>query len=136
MTQTQMVPPKPLAADLTASRFEGNAISLFELFKANLLATRQPLITGKTFVDCRLEGPAVLLALDKVEFDSCNMGMSQGDPRALLMMPMAKNRVVGAIGLRECRFERCEFFAVGFTGPDSFIDQFLQVVAGTEDRRQ
>jgi hypothetical protein len=124
--QTRFDPP--VCQDYNAERFEGVVLSLFELFRANLMATRQPLIQGKAFVDCIIEGPAVLLALSGVVFDACNMGMTGEDPRSLMLMPMAKNKVIGAIGMKNCTFNRCRFFAVGFTGPDAFIDQMIQVL--------
>lgn len=118
----------PVCQDYNVDRFEGVVLSLFEVFRANIMATRQPLIQGKTFTDCIIEGPAVLLALSGVNFDACNMGVTGDDPRSLILMPMAKNKVVGAIGMKDCVFTRCRFFAVGFTGPDAFIDRMIQVL--------
>ncbi len=125
----QPPPPRPIAEDLTAATFSGQSISLFDLFRESLRTTGRPMISGKTFTDCTIEGPAVMLALKNVVFDACDMGYTgNGDVRALLLMPMAKNRVIGAIAIEDCRFERCNFFMIGFTGPDSFIDQFLSVL--------
>lgn len=124
--QSRFTPP--VCQDYSVDHFEGVAVSLFEVFRANLLATHNPLIQGKTFTNCIIEGPAVLLALSGVEFDACNLGVSSEDPRSLILMPMAKNKVVGAIGVKNCVFRRCRFFAVGYTGPDAFIDRMLQVL--------
>ena len=126
--QTAAMPPRPIPEDHSVDHFEGKAISLFELFKANLLKTRQPLIRGKTFIDCTIEGPAVLLALDGVNFDACNMGYASAGPRSLILMPMAKYSVVGPIAVADCLFKGCSFFAVGYTGSDAFIDRLLQVL--------
>ena len=124
---------RPIAEDLTAASFTGQSISLFDLFRANVVATGKPMISGKTFTECTIEGPAVMLALRNVAFDGCDMGYTgDSDARALLLMPMAKSKVIGAIALEDCRFERCNFFMVGFTGSDSFIDQFLQVLNSSE----
>ena len=127
MTMTDRFEPK-VCDDYSVDHFEGVVLSLFELFRTNLMATRQPLIQGKTFTNCVIEGPAVLLALSGVNFDSCNLGMASEDPRSLLLMPMAKNKVVGAIGMKNCSFKNCQFFAIGYTGPDAFIDRMLQVL--------
>ena len=131
MTDNAALPVKPVPPDHAVAAFRGEAVSLFEVFKANLIATRQQVIQGKTFTDCQIEGPAVLLALGGVVFDGCDMGYAAGDPKALLLMPMAKNRVIGAIAMQDCRFERCNFVSVGFTGSDAFLDQFMQVLGGS-----
>ncbi len=127
MTMTDRFEPK-VCEDYSVDHFDGVVLSLFELFRTNLMATRQPLIQGKTFTNCVIEGPAVLLALSGVNFDSCNLGMASEDSRSLLLMPMAKNKVVGAIGMKNCSFTNCQFFAIGYTGPDAFIDRMLQVL--------
>ena len=134
MTEIQRFAP-PICDNYDADHFDGVALSLFELFRANLIRTRQPIIENKTFTGCIVEGPAVLLALNGVNFDGCNLGADSGDPRSLLVMPMAKNRVTGAIGVRNCTFKNCGFFAVGYTGPDAFIDQMIQVLDASAKTR-
>ncbi|MBN8553211.1 MAG: hypothetical protein J0L52_09995 [Caulobacterales bacterium] len=127
MTPPQRFSP-PVCQDYSVDHFEGVAVSLFEVFRANIVATHQPVISNKTFTNCVIEGPAVLLALSGVELDSCNLGVSSDDPRSLLLMPMAKNRVTGAIAFKDSAFRGCTFFAVGYTGPDAFIDQMIQIL--------
>lgn len=129
MTET---PPErfapPVCENYDVDHFEGVVLSLFELFRANLIKTKTPLIQNRTFTNCIIEGPAVLLAMSGVNFDNCNLGMASEDPRSLILMPMAKNKVVGAIGLKDCTFRNCQFFAIGYTGGDAFIDRMLQVL--------
>jgi hypothetical protein len=127
MTDQNLTAP-PVCQDYSVDHFQGVVLSLFELFRANLMATRKPMIQGRTFTDCIIEGPAVMLAMSGVNFDNCNLGMASEDPRSLLLMPMAKNKVVGAIGIKDCTFRNCQFFAVGYTGGDAFIDRMLQVL--------
>ena len=115
---------KPVTQDYTQRHFEGVALNLFELFRANMLETRQPIIANRTFTDCLIEGPAVLLAVGGVDFDSCNLGVSP-DPSSLMLRPVSPNKVVGAIGMKDCSFLRCQFYAVGYTGPESFINAML-----------
>ncbi|WP_051257052.1 hypothetical protein [Brevundimonas aveniformis] len=134
MTPTERFTP-PICQDYNVAHFDGVALSLFEVFRANLMATRQPIIENKTFTGCVIEGPAILLALAGVNFDGCNLGVRGDDPRSLLVMPMAKNRVTGAIGVRNCLFKDCTFFAVGYTGPDAFIDQMIQVLDASAKTR-
>ncbi len=127
MTSPERFSP-PVCEDYSVDHFDGVALSLFEVFRANIMATRQPVIANKTFTNCVIEGPAVLLALSGVEFDACNLGVINDDPRSLLLMPMARNKVTGAIGFKDTLFRGCTFFAIGYTGPDAFIDQMIQVL--------
>ncbi|CAN5302353.1 hypothetical protein BH10PSE1_BH10PSE1_13070 [soil metagenome] len=87
-------------------------------------------IAGRRFVDCRIEGPAVLLAVEGCDFDACDMGWSGGDIRNLLLRPVGPEKVIGAIAFRNCTFLRCSFFAVGFTGSPAFLDNFQKVLGG------
>ena len=88
------------------------------------------LIEGKTFIDCRIEGPAVFLAAGGCDFDACDMGWSGGDIRNLLLAPVGPEKVIGAIAFRNCTFRRCNFFAVGFTGAPEFLQNFQDVLGG------
>lgn len=85
-------------------------------------------IEGKTFIDCRIEGPAVLLAVGGCDFDGCDMGYSGGDIRNLLLRPVSPTKVIGAIAFENCVFRRCNFFAVGFTGSEQFLNSFIDVL--------
>lgn len=118
--------------DYSAKEFSGVVVSLHDLFRANLQQTGSPLISGRAFDQCIIEGPAVLLALSGVNFDACNLGAPGEDARCLILMPMAKQAVVGPIGVRDCLFTRCEFMGIGYTGPDAFIDQLLQVLGAPD----
>lgn len=89
------------------------------------------MIEGKTFINCRFEGPAVLLPLGRTSFSNCNLGDSMGDARNLLLKPMGAAKVTGIIPVRDCTFEGCAFFLVGFTGPDAFLEQFQASLEGT-----
>ncbi|HAJ02844.1 MULTISPECIES: hypothetical protein [unclassified Brevundimonas] len=77
------------------------------------------MIEGKTFTDCLIEGPAVLGVGDGVQFDGCNMG-SATDVRTLLLTPRG-SKAAGVIGFKDCRFLRCRFTQIGFTGPEDAV---------------
>ena len=53
---------RPLVTDLNAPSFTGVSISLVDLHRA-ALRLNVAAIENRTFLDCRLEGPAVMLAL-------------------------------------------------------------------------
>lgn len=80
------------------------------------------LIQGKTFTDCLIEGPAIILPAGGVTFSNCDVDDDNGDVRNLLLKPMGRS-VFGAVGLRDCRFVGCRFRYVGFTGNDEFLAQ-------------
>jgi hypothetical protein len=98
-----------------------------------LEATREGLFTieNRTFTDCLLEGPAVVLPIEGCHFDDCFFGEHGGDPNVLLLAPLGGYQVVGAIPFRNCRFERCRFLGVGFTGTPDFLHQ-LAGMLGSE----
>lgn len=88
-------------------------------------------IRRRLFIDCRIEGPAVFMAMGGCVFDNCDMGYNGGDVRNLLLRPVGTAKVIGAIGFEDCEFRGCRFFSVGFTGPTSFIDNFIAVLGQT-----
>jgi len=82
----------------------------------------QGLIQGRAFTGCRFQGPAIILASSGVTFTDTNFGDSRGGIKNLLMRPLG-DKAVGTIPMRDCQFIGCEFYGVGFTGPDEFLDQ-------------
>lgn len=113
-----------IPTDPMAKVFENVDISLFDLARA-VLKAGQRTINGRTFRNCFIEGPAVMLVLNNVNFDNTNFGHNGGDMRNLVLRPAGPTSVVGAIPVSDCEFINCEFFGLGFTGPDQFLDQLL-----------
>jgi len=101
------------------------------LLIAEAMRRGENMIVGKTFIDCRLEGPAVIIPVSGCQFDACDMGYSSGDPRNLLLAPAGPDKVTGAIAFKDCTFTRCNFFAVGFTGAPEFLQNFAATVGVT-----
>jgi hypothetical protein len=99
--------------------FEKEAIWL-PLLAVHHLNAGAPIITGKTFTECVLEGPAVIAAMPGTIFDSCDMGAVQ-DPHSLLFKAQGP-KLVGVIGFKDCNFVRCRFRQVGFSGHDDFVE--------------
>ena len=79
-------------------------------------------IEGRTFIDCELHGPAVIVPIVGCDFSGCNLGSADGDMANLMLQPLGSSRVTGCIPFRECRFERCRFLAVGYTGAPDFME--------------
>ena len=89
-----------------------------------------PIVENRTFIDCLIEGPGVLLPLEGCHFDGCNMGDAQGDPRNLLLQPAGPQRVTGAVPLKHCTFINCRFLGVGFTGSKAYLDEMTAALGG------
>lgn len=82
----------------------------------------QMAIDGKTFTDCVIEGPAVMAVMAGTMFDNCAMGTTS-DVRNLLYRPLSTTKLAGVVGVANCRFVRCRFVQVGFTGSDDLLEQ-------------
>ncbi len=117
----------PMAPIGPGPEYRGASIWLPQLY---LEAARQGVYTieNKTFVECLLEGPAVVLPIGGCVFDDCFLGQHGGDPKALMLVPMSPSQVLGAVSFLNCRFERCRFVGVGFTGDPQFLESFLAAV--------
>lgn len=126
---TDASPLPPLTALGAGPVYKDVHIWLPQLFAEHARAGLA-VIEGKTFLNCRFEGPAVLLALGGCSFETCNMGEAGGDTRNLLLAPIGKEKVVGVIPFRNCVFRHSAFYRVGFTGSPSFLKQFSEIVGG------
>lgn len=105
-------------AMVARTSFEKEAVWL-PVLAVNHWNAGEMVITGKTFTDCVIEGPAVIGVMNGTMFDSCNMGAAT-NPRNLLLKPLG-DKIAGAIGMADCRFVRCRFAQVAFTGDDALL---------------
>lgn len=101
--------------------FEKEAVWL-PAFAVNHWNAGQMFIDGKTFTDCVIEGPAVMALMSGNAFDGCTMGVAT-DFKTLLFKPMGQ-KMAGVVGMSNCRFVRCRFVQIGFTGADSLLADF------------
>ncbi|KQY88099.1 MULTISPECIES: hypothetical protein [unclassified Brevundimonas] len=92
----------------------------------------QMAIDGKTFTDCVIEGPAVVAVMNGTTFDNCAMGTTS-DVRNLLYRPLSTTKLAGVVGMSNCRFVRCRFAQVGFTGSDDLLEQLRGGVKSMSD---
>ena len=122
--QTAMSPEEKLGREIIArTAFEKEAVWLPSL-AAHHMNGGQTFIDGKTFTECLIEGPAVMAIMNGTTFDGCNMGVAK-NPRTLLLDPRG-DMIAGAIGMSNCRFVRCRFVQVGFTGAKEALDELEQ----------
>ena len=117
--------PFNLAQDLGKRDFVNEDMALYELFMHHMRAGRAQL-DGLTFTGCRIEGPAIMLVLPGTTFDAVNFGESRGNIGNMLLRPVL-NMAIGAIPVVNCRFLRCEFHALGFTGNESILNELLSI---------
>lgn len=125
--------PNPGAApaheiDPLASEIRGGHFTLFDLYRASMQGGGGAVLEGKTFTDCRIEGPAVMLVLEDVHFDGVNFGPIGGDMRNLLFRPMSGQMAIGAIPVRNCTFLNCQFHGLGITGGDELLQMLVDQV--------
>jgi len=122
--QTPMSPEEKFGRELVArTTFEKEAVWLPSLAVHHMNAG-QTVIDGKTFAECLIEGPAVMAVMTGTSFDTCNMGVAE-DPRTLLLDPRG-DMIAGAVGMANCRFVRCRFVQVAFTGAREMLDEIEQ----------
>lgn len=115
--------------DPLATEISGGHFALFDLYRANIQAGGGAVIEGRTFTDCFIEGPAVMLALEGVHFESTSFGPSGGDLRNMLFRPMSGRIAIGAIPMRNCTFRNCQFHTLGITGSDELLQMLVDQVA-------
>ena len=124
--------PSPAATvrqlDPLTKAFNGGRFSLVDLYRASVQAGGGVRIEDRTFTDCTIEGPALMLVQDNVHFDSTNFGETGGDMRNMLFKPMGAIGI-GAIPVRNCTFTRCRFHTIGITADDAFLQALIEQVA-------
>jgi hypothetical protein len=79
-------------------------------------------LDGAEFDGCQIIGPAVLAILNNVTI--AYSGIDGDFDSTLWEIPMTRQRIIGAIGIQNCRFTRCNFVRIGFAGPAAFVTQF------------
>lgn len=114
-----------VASNLKTATFEDVDLNLFDLHVANH-GHQLGVISGRTFRGCRIQGPAIMLVSAGVQFDDCSFGDPDGDMRNLVLRPTGA-RALGTVPFRDTMFEGCEFYNVGFTGPEDVVNMLLAV---------
>ena len=79
-------------------------------------------INGKTFSNCHLVGPMMLMPLRDVTFAGCSFEA----PADMLVVVIGDRPVFGAVAIVDSGFYDCRFTNVGFLGSSSFLDAFTE----------
>ena len=127
--QTQS--PWTIAEDLSGIHFENVALNLVDLHR-DRLKRGEPIISGVTFKNCRIEGPAVMMVVGGCSFDGTDFGYAGDDISTLVLRPASNKGVVGTIPVRDCQFIGGQLFGIGYTGPESFTNQILALGKQTQ----
>ena len=117
--------------DPLATEFRGGRFPLADLHRASMQAGGGAMLEGRTFTDCVIEGPAVMAVMDGTVFDNCNMGTA-ANPRNLLVKPLG-DKMAGVVGMSRCRFVRCRFVQIAFTGSDALLAELEQGIGAGND---
>lgn len=120
--------------DPRATEFHGGRFALIDLYRASLQAGGGAVIEGRAFTDCTIEGPALMLVLENVNFDQTNFGPTGGDMRNMLFRPLG-DMGIGAIPVRNCTFTNCRFLTLGITGNEELLNMLIEQVITVDDRQ-
>ena len=134
ITRLPLTRPEKIAidlADLSATEIRDLDFSLYDLF-AGAARNGQQVVQGKTITGCRIHGPGVLLASMGVTFEDVNFGDSRGGMGNLLLRSLG-DKAIGSVPVRDCAFISCEFYSVGFTGSEDFLQQMMGVATRLVD---
>lgn len=127
--QTPTGPAESRELDPLATDISGGHFALFDLYRASMQNGGGAIIEGRTFTDCYIEGPAVMLVLEGTHFEGVNFGPTGGDLRHILFRPMSGERAIGAVPVRNCTFRNCQFHTLGITGSDDLLQMLVDQVA-------
>ncbi|WP_426027028.1 hypothetical protein [Brevundimonas sp. TWP2-3-4b2] len=132
-THTAAMSPEEAAGRALVARtsFEKEAVWL-PLLAVHHWNAGQMAIDGKTFTDCVIEGPALMAVMNGTTFDNCAMGTTT-DVKNLLYRPLSTTKLAGVVGMANCRFLRCRFVQVGFTGSDDLLEQLQSGIKSASD---
>lgn len=87
------------------------------------LVSKEGGLEGYTFLNCQINGPAVLAFLDAVRFQHNSFDTPDWDAVLWEVLP-SRPRVIGAIGVTNCNFDGCRLTHIGIAGPPELLRQF------------
>lgn len=120
--------PASRQIDPRAKEFRGGHFALFDLYRANIQAGGGAVLEGRTFVDCLIEGPALMLVQDGTHFEGVDFGPCGGDLRGMLFRSLSGAAAIGSIPVKNCTFRNCRFHTLGFTGSETLLATLIEQV--------
>jgi hypothetical protein len=125
---TLLQTPAAREMDPRSPEFRGGRFALVDLYRAITQAGGGGVIEGRTFVDCVIDGPALVLILEDTRFDGVDFGPCDGDVRGMLFRSLNGTMAVGSIPVRGCTFRNCRFHNLGFTGNETLLQALAEQV--------
>jgi hypothetical protein len=92
-----------------------------EVVNLALLASNDGAVRDVEFVDCQINGPAVIFARGQSAFTHCQWDAADGADSLLWEIAPGRNAIVGAVLVEDCRFVDCRMTRVGIAGPPDVI---------------
>ena len=122
----QSVKGSPIATkeELTAPTVTGLRVRIHDLIGEDGV----PVITNKTFRECRIEGPAVLSPVAPPGPHLIGRQTTNAD-FASFVYAMDAKPTAGVIGMMAVTFRQCDFYRVGFAVPADAFDHWQRVWA-------
>ena len=109
--------------------YEKVRVPLIRLFEAHEAANRP--LTGLRFVDCVIDGPAVVVMSAQTQLINCNLGDVAGDARNLFLRAHGP-RIIGGVPLNDAVFDGCLFRRVGIVGDEAYIQLMIDKLTPPE----
>ena len=118
---------KPHPQELPSDAASRKHISRMSFRILELLPRGEIVIRGKTFEDCTIHGPSLLVLLGAGILERCDYG---GDENSMFW-EIAEVPVMaeGVIAVVDCVFRRCTFVGIGFAGTQEDIARWKQETA-------
>jgi hypothetical protein len=92
-------------------------------------------LRGHSFYDCAISGPVVIaVELQSTIIQDSIVELDHEHPeKGLWILPDDQYIFMGAVGLMDCRFERCRFQGnVGFAGDEADLQTLVQALMSNE----
>ena len=100
-----------MADDVIRATFTDEVVTVWRL----IAARTPPSIDGKSFSNCRIIGPAILVPMGQTSFNHCSW---EGDLDSIFWeITPGRETVMGVVGVIDCTFANCSFVAIGVAGP-------------------
>jgi hypothetical protein len=108
---------------MSSTPLTGDRLFRNEVIRIADLTVNTMEVTGFTFMNCRIMGPAVLIPQGRTEISNCSF---DGDVAAVFWeIPSRRAYVLGGVATVDCTFSACNFNSIGLAGP-SELGQMLE----------
>jgi hypothetical protein len=84
-------------------------------------------IYGKSFRNCVIKGPAVLVPAGPVSWEECSYGIYESDPESIIFR-RGTGPVTGIIALKFCDFYRCQTEGIGLVMSAEYAVEFIELI--------